>query len=330
MTADKPYSWSAKPESLEAKFKLMCRLPYDQRVKRRHILVYGFILDWYHSHYGNALASTRHIDAQLKARDPSETGLYIGQIHDALTELVAWGYLEQIKGSGRRASRYIPVWAVLEPSVQESQNAISVRETENTSVRETENATAISVRDSMNEDPLTRPGPQDPGTCSVLDFPQATPAAEGGVLAGFEALASAYAKPGDDLMKARRAFLDIAPDEAEQARMVKAAESWRASAKGPRMSLANWLRFKPCPWLNIEQDNRPIHRWPACVITKIKAGSDDANYTAKIWFRDRDGASRMQVLGSREFRHLQEACSADRPSCNDPSDDFARVRWSAF
>ncbi len=72
MTDDKPYSWSAKPESLEAKFKLMCRLPYDQRVKRRHMLVFGFILDWYHSHYGNALASTRHIHRELEARDQAK------------------------------------------------------------------------------------------------------------------------------------------------------------------------------------------------------------------------------------------------------------------
>src|SRR5690348_12620063 len=103
MTDGKPYSWSAKPESLEAKFKLMCRLPHDSRVKRRHMLVFGFILDWYHSGYGNALASVRHIDAHLKARDPAGVGLYTGQIHGALTHLVAWGYLDRIEDRGRRA-----------------------------------------------------------------------------------------------------------------------------------------------------------------------------------------------------------------------------------
>jgi hypothetical protein len=99
-----------KPESLEAKFRLMTVLPYDKRAKRKHILVYGFILDWFHSKYGDALASVRHIVANLKDRDPFEAGLYTGDVHSALTDLVAWGYLAQEKGSGRRASRYVPVW----------------------------------------------------------------------------------------------------------------------------------------------------------------------------------------------------------------------------
>ncbi|MGO6696179.1 hypothetical protein ACCS54_31285 [Rhizobium johnstonii] len=47
MSSDK----SAKPESLEAKFKLMTILPFDRRAKRKHILVYGFILDWYHDKF---------------------------------------------------------------------------------------------------------------------------------------------------------------------------------------------------------------------------------------------------------------------------------------
>jgi hypothetical protein len=122
---------------------------------------------------------------------------------------------------------------------------------------------------------------------------------------GFDALVASYAKPNDDLVKARRVYLDINPDETEQARMVKAAESWRGTAKGKRMSLANWLAFKPCPWLSTEQDNRPSHRWPACVVTRIKAGSDNADYTAKIWFRDRDGATRMQVLNGREYSQFR-------------------------
>lgn len=195
MTDDKSYRWSAKPESLEAKFKLMCRLPYDPRAKRRHVLVYGFILDWYHSHYGNALASVRHIDAHLKARDPAGVGLFMGDVHGALTDLVSWGYLDIEPGKGRRASRYTPVW---ELSVRETPNASSVREIPNTSVRETPNTTGLSVRETPNEDPYTRPGLQDPGT-GVDIVPQATPAAKGGVLAeGFEALATAYAKLGDD------------------------------------------------------------------------------------------------------------------------------------
>jgi len=329
MATDKPFDWTAKPESLEAKFKLMCRLPYDPRVKRRHMLVFGFILDWYHSDYGNALASVRHIDAQLKARDASGTGLYTGQIHGALTDLVAWGYLERIEARGRRAFRYIPSWSVLELSVQENPNAICVRETENTSVRETENATAISVRDSMNEDPLTRPGLQDPGTCSDIDIPPATPAAEGGVLAGFDLLAAAYAKPGDNLVEARRQYRAIAPDEEEHARMVKAAESWRRTAKGPRMGLARWLEQKR--WLGTEefkQDNRPhASRFPSCVVTYIKPVAGGG---ARIKYRDENGGLQMQQLDVDEFSDFSWACEQDRPAIKRASDDMHEFVGARF
>ncbi len=154
-------SKSPKPESLEAKFRLMTLAPFDKRMKRKHLAVYGFIIDWYHTKYGNALASVRHVTSTMKERDPSGEGFYLGDVHGALTDLVAWGYLIQEKGSGRRASRYIPVWSKSD-SVRKSPNTTeddpSVRETPNTSVRETPNTTADSVRDSTNEDPPTGPG----------------------------------------------------------------------------------------------------------------------------------------------------------------------------
>ncbi len=156
----------AKPDSLENKFRLMQLVPFDKRMKRKHILVYGFILDWFHSKYGDALASSRHVLAELKERDPFGAGLYMGDVHSALTELVAWGYLAQEKGSGRRASRYIPVWSKFD-SVQKIPNAtedeISVRETPNTSVLGFQNATNDSVHKIPNEDPSTGPGPQTRG-----------------------------------------------------------------------------------------------------------------------------------------------------------------------
>jgi hypothetical protein len=158
-----PDTKAPKPESLEAKFRLMTVLPYDKRAKRKHILVYGFILDWYHTKYGDALASVRHIVATLKERDPFDTGLFTGDVHAALTDLVAWGYLTQEKGAGRRASRYVPVWEKAR-SVQKTPNATednsSVRENPNTCVRENQNATTDSVQEIPNEDPSTIPGLQ--------------------------------------------------------------------------------------------------------------------------------------------------------------------------
>ena len=172
---------SAKPESLEAKFKLLAALPYDKRAKRKHSLVYGFILDWYHSKYGDALASVRHVTTTLKERDPAGIGLFQGDVHGALTDLVSWGYLEQEKGTGRRASRYVPVWSKVD-SVHKIPNAtedeISVRENHNTSVRETPNATSDSVDKIPNEDPSTVTRPQDGVTVRGNDSaaPTAPPA----------------------------------------------------------------------------------------------------------------------------------------------------------
>ncbi|MBX5132523.1 hypothetical protein HJB80_07580 [Rhizobium lentis] len=152
-----------KPESLEAKFHLLAILPYDKRAKRKHSLVFGFILDWYHSKYGDALASVRHVVATIKERDPAGVGLYAGDVHSALTDLVAWGYLTQQKGSGRTASRYVPAWEKV-CSVHKTPNAtedeICVRGNQNTSVRETPNTNGDSVHEVPNEDPSTGPGLQ--------------------------------------------------------------------------------------------------------------------------------------------------------------------------
>lgn len=230
---------TCKPESLEAKFKLLQLLPYDARAKRKHCLVFGFILDWYHSKYGDALASVRHIVSTIKDRDPSGKGLYAGDVHRALTDLVAWGYLNQEKGIGRRASRYVPIWEKLS-SVHKipntTENEISVRENTNTCVRENTNTTADSVRDSMNEDPVTGPGHKTrvrvSGNIDTLDAmsPAGLAPAEAGTRdpEGFNELYKAYGlrRKRD---AAKSVYEKIAPDAHLRARMVEAAGLWRSS-----------------------------------------------------------------------------------------------------
>lgn len=248
------------PESLEAKFKLLAALPYDPRVRRKHMLVYGFILDWYHSKYGDALASVRHIARTLQERDPAGKGLYSGDIHGALSDLVAWDYLHQEKGSGRRASRYVPNWA-LACSVRENPNTTeadrSVRESPNASVRETPNANAVCVRESPNEDPSTRTRSTDQGT--RVDGPEGPGGGGGAAPAsglsagpgdappeGFEELWRAYGvrKQKAD---ARRAYEKLAPGPELHAQMVEAARAWREAweAQGkpdaPRKALKGWI-----------------------------------------------------------------------------------------
>lgn len=265
MTDSNPFDWTAKPESLEAKFKLMCRLPYDPRVRRRHVLVFGFIIDWYHSKYGDALASVRHVHRMVQERDPAGKGLYIGEIHGALADLVSWGYLSQDKGKGRRASRYIPMWTVLEPSVQESPNATdnvrSVLESPNTSVLNSPNATGCSVLKSLNEDPSTMTRSLDPGTwmdeldCAAPTAPLSaglTPADAEAAQEESDTVPNDPAKWFDHLYgvygvrkgkaAARRAFDKIAPDRPAFIAMVAAAREWRSAAGGiDRKWLATWL-----------------------------------------------------------------------------------------
>lgn len=181
--ADNPKK-PTEPGSLENKFGLMIRFAFDRRVGRKHMLVYGFILDWWHRRYGDALASVRHIVSELKTRDPNARGLYMGDVHSALADLVEWGYLTQEKGKGRRASRYVPVWS-LDPSVRAIQNASektdSVPESQNTDVRTIPNATADSVQESQNEDPSTRDPVTRPGEREIDGLTDAPLASAGAV-----------------------------------------------------------------------------------------------------------------------------------------------------
>lgn len=239
---------TAKPESLEAKFKLLALLPYDKRAKRKHSLVFGFILDWYHSRYGDALASVRHVAAIVKERDPAGVGLYIGDVHAALTDLVAWGYLTQEIGKGRKASRYVPVWAKLD-SVREIPNTtdheICVRENQNTSVREIPNTNGDSVRESPNQDPSTSTRVTDPETRK--DEVDCAPPADGLAATavtqeGFDELYATYAVKKSKA-DARRAYDKLAPDADLHARMMTAAVAWRRTAGDTveRMHLRRWI-----------------------------------------------------------------------------------------
>lgn len=151
-----------KPETLEAKFKLMTVLPFDDRIRRRHMVVFGFVVDWFHSKYGDALASVRHVAEMLRARDPSGVGLSASYVHNSLRELVAWGYLRCEAGIGKRASRYVPNWDLVctVRSVHPVVDATSVHTGVDTDVHPGMDASGPSVHPVPNEDPSTRPGHQ--------------------------------------------------------------------------------------------------------------------------------------------------------------------------
>ncbi|RWN29350.1 MAG: hypothetical protein EOR96_32010 [Mesorhizobium sp.] len=252
-----------KPESLEAKFKLSIGLPYDPRAKRKHMLVYGFILDWFHSKYGDALASVRHVVDNIKERDPAKKGLSIPHVHSALAELVEWGYLTQDKGAGKRASRYIPVWDLVcnIPSVtpvgNNSDGDPSVTPGVNTDVTPGVNTTSDSVTNEGNKDPSTVTRPQDRVNgidghdCAAPTAPPAplAIAADAAVAAqGFEELRRAYyPNKAKDIKKARKAYDKLAPDDELHVTMLESAATWYSAwaAQGkpdaPRHSLERWI-----------------------------------------------------------------------------------------
>ena len=245
-----------KPESLEAKFLLLQKLPYDERVKRKHMLVYGFILDWYHAKYGNALASVRHVVDTIKSRDVTAKGLSLPHVHSALSDLTAWGYLSQEKGAGRRASRYVPNWSLLNRSVHTVGNAsdhgISVTPVGNKGVHTGGNAMASSVTPVDNEDPSTRTRVLDPGT-EIDGYDCSTPLAVGlaatarAAQGGFEELWQTYSYRREK-KAARAAYDKLAPDEAAHSALIASAAAWQAAwaAQGrsdaPRRYLHIWLR----------------------------------------------------------------------------------------
>ena len=269
----KPEPKPIAPGSLENKFHLSRDAPLDKRMKRRHLAVYNFILDWYHSKYGDALASVRHITATLNERAPFGDTLYEGDIHRALADLVTWGYLEQDKGAGRRASRYVPVWEF--PSVREIPNTTdqdrSVSISPNTGVSVFPNTTDVCIRESPNEDPSTPTRAQDPGTekmdkdCPAPTAPvtaplgagrdadagqeekQTTSLPFGDKVAPFEALWRAYDHK-QRRVDARVAYDKIAPGAELHETMIAAATKWRQhwarqnDPEAPRKTLGSWLR----------------------------------------------------------------------------------------
>src|SRR6185437_13255202 len=159
------------PGSLEAKMKLLALLPYDERARRKHCLVFGFIVDWWHKDYGDALASSRFVAGKLDERRhhiPNGKGLSAPQAHVVMTDLANWGFLVKARGKGRWVNRYIPNWSLVCTPAQEHicatsmGNTISATSCQDSCVSAPGSANGPCVTASGNEDPFTRPG-QRPG-----------------------------------------------------------------------------------------------------------------------------------------------------------------------
>jgi hypothetical protein len=317
-----------------AQFRMAQLVDYDLRLTDPARTVYRFMIGWYMRDIGDALASVRHIVRVMRGRAPEGARhLSRSAVQRAVTLLIETGWLVRVfTGKGRAGSRYVPVVNVLELAAQgtlpmaEIDSVPPHRDTNAASVASHSTGTHVSHSTGTLSDLASRPTGtktllHDTGTKTrvhvVIDnnsAPVAAGLSAAAPDAGFERLVAAYDKPGDNLAKARAVFDDIDPDARELERMVRAAESWKRTATGKRMSLERWLREKR--WLTGQEfvnDRRETHRWPSCVVTKIKSLGGDFD-GAKIWFRDRDGTQQMQVLDYDEFCDLSEACAAHRPA----------------
>jgi hypothetical protein len=329
------------PTGLLAQRNIMQLAEWDDRLNPAARKVIGFFLDWHHGDYGDSLASIRHITAHLNARAPEGHAISKRTVEEGISRARDSGWLVRtLKGTSRKnASRYVFAPDILAnatlgrlPTVRDTtdgSDTSTVRNVPDSTVRNAPDGFGPTVRDVPDKDTYTRHAYKEACTCSVIDLPQASPAAEGGELAGgFDLLASAYAKPGDNQPQARLAFLQINPDEAELSRMVKAAASWKATAKGPRMSLERWLKEKR--WLTTEEfkhDNRPTSRYPSCVVTWVKARKDGG---ALVKYRDPQGSAQTMQLDADELATLLDYSAYDRPACKNPSEDLHELIGAHF
>jgi hypothetical protein len=322
--------------SIKAERNLSQLAEWDDRLNPAARKVLDFLIDWENDHHGDSLASLRHIAAHLNARAPDGCKIAKRTVEDGIACLLASGWVVRTrKGTGQKnASRYVIPVDILNnaglghlPTVRDTTDGSTVRDVTDSTVLQVADSSDLTVRNAADEDTLTSDALKDARTDVVICIPQATHAAEGGGLAGFDLLAATYDKPGDDLVKARIVYDRINPDEAKLARMVRAAASWRRTAKGARMSLANWLAFKPCPWLTIEQDNQPSSRYPSCVVTWIKPIAAGG---ARLKYRDEHGESRARVLDPDELENFIDACASDRPYVKHASEDLHELFGAQF
>jgi len=339
-----------------------------QKVEMRHVVVWNFHLRNAHRDYAwTSLVSERQMVADIRGAFDGRWGLARQHIRRAHDELVDWKILALAhKGGGKGdGSRYWPNFDLLEqaadgrfphkiaitlpqdvvarygceqPKIATGNYAVPTSEP-GTTLYPVLGTTLYPVKTPTGnyvvpEDPTTRPGIKDPGHSSCIDI--SAPVADGLPATapddGFDRLVAAYAKPGDNLVKARRAFDELAPNGDEIERMITSARSWRSTANGKRMALARWIEERR--WLSNKEfanDNRPSHRFQSSVVTSIKArGVGDDFAGAKVLFCDRDGDRQTRLLDEREFRQLQSACVVDRPAVSDPSDDLHEFVGARF
>jgi len=308
-----------------AQFRMAQLIDFDTRLYETARVVYRFLVGWYHDDFGDALLSQRHVAKVMKQRAPEGSEVPTrSAVQRAIIALMETGWVARTskgRGKGKGASRYVPVINVLDLASQ----GIFPRPAHDIGPVEPAHANGPKTR---LPEPVTRTRLQvvDNVSAPVAGEPLAAAPAD-----GFERLRAAYDYSDEKPANARRVFRDIAPDANEVEHMIASAASWKRTANGKRMSLERWLREKR--WLKDDEfanDNRQTHKWPSCVITRIKPRLSGGDFDgAQIWFRDRDGSAQTRVLDSSGFNWLRQCCYQNA-RLNNPSDDLHEFVGARF
>lgn len=326
-----------------AQFRMAQLIDFDDRLYETARVVYRFMVGWYHDGHGDALLSQRHVAKVMKQRAPGAVVPSRNAVQRAIIALMDTGWVVrsyQGRGKGKGASRYIPVFNVLDLAAQ-GKFPQPAHDTGPVQPARVNGPLVARANGPVDAEPAHTGGPKtrlhDPVTKTrvhvVMD--SSAPVAGEPLAAapdGFERLFAAYDHGGSDKRRARMAFNGVNPEAAELERMVVAAASWRRTASGKRLSLERWLNERR--WLSGDEfanDNRKTHRYPSCVITRIKPRYDKEETFdgAQIWFRNRDGATHTRVLDGSEYTWLQECCYENQRLA-DPSEDLHEFVGARF
>jgi hypothetical protein len=119
--ADTPAYWTHKigdPTGPVAIGRMSQLVDFDPRLSETARLVYRFLINWYHHEHGDALLSQRHVARVMKQRAPDGAECPSrSAVSRAIIMLLETGWVARTfrgKGRNKSASRYIPVFNVLD------------------------------------------------------------------------------------------------------------------------------------------------------------------------------------------------------------------------
>ncbi|UFW82872.1 hypothetical protein BjapCC829_23065 [Bradyrhizobium barranii] len=256
--ADTPAYWTHKigdPTGPVAIGRMSQLVDFDPRLSETARLVYRFLINWYHHEHGDALLSQRHVATVMKKRAPDGAECPSrSAVSRAIILLLETGWVARTyrgRGRNKSASRYIPVFNVLDLAEQGRfpELAQQVGQFDDPQNRPTKRATTGPSGGPVHASTGPAGGPKthipDPGTdprTGMYKVSASGPDAEAPAVAGigFERIWRAYGRYGNK-QASKQAFEAIASPDVDH--IASRATAWAASAKSGqrRMPLEKWL-----------------------------------------------------------------------------------------